>query len=650
MAGRLIHLIRSNRFGSTDSMRRRSLRGASLAAAILSLLLAASALAAVGGLTQKPGIAGCISDTGAGPCADGTALISSLSVTISPDGTSAYVASFNSDAVAIFDRNTTTGALTQKPGTAGCISDTGAGPCADGTALDGALSVTISPDGTSVYAASATSDAVAIFDRNTTTGALTQKPGTAGCISDTGAGPCADGTALSVPYSVTVSPDGTSAYLASLGSNAVAIFDRNTTTGALTQKPGTAGCISDTGAGPCADGTALNGARSVTVSPDGANAYVASYNSNAVAIFDRNTTTGALTQKPGTAGCISEDGTSAACIDGSALFGASSVTVSSDGTSANVASLNSDAVAIFDRNTTTGALTQKAGTAGCISDDGTSSECINGTALLGATSVTISPDGTTAYVASQDSDAVAIFDRNTTTGALTQKPGTAGCISDTGAGPCADGTALDGAFSVTISRDGTSAYVASQNSDAVAVFDRDAAPETTIDSGPSGPTNDITPTFTYSSNESGSSFECRVDASSFAACSGPGASNTTPTLSDGSHTFAVRAIDPASNPDPSPATRSFIVDTAAPVTKITKKPKKKLKTSKKKAKVRVSFSADEEATFECQLTEAATGPALHPSASRRNRNAARARSTRSRSRPPTRSATSSRRPPSSNSG
>ncbi len=44
------------------------------------------------------------------------------------------------------------------------------------------------------------------------TGDLTQKPGTAGCISNSGSGgACADGTALDFPSSVTVSPDGASA-------------------------------------------------------------------------------------------------------------------------------------------------------------------------------------------------------------------------------------------------------------------------------------------------------------------------------------------------------------------------------------------------------------------------------------------------------
>ncbi len=85
-------------------------------------------------------------------------------------------------------------------------------------------------------------------------------------------------------------------------------------------------------------------------------------------------------------------------------------------------------------------------------------------------------------------------------------------------------------------------------------------PQTTIDSGPVGGTNDPTPTFTFSSSEAGSSFECRLDSGSFAPCSSP---RTTAHLADGSHTFRVRATDPAGNVDPTPASRSFTVKTAA---------------------------------------------------------------------------------------
>ena len=82
------------------------------------------------------------------------------------------------------------------------------------------------------------------------------------------------------------------------------------------------------------------------------------------------------------------------------------------------------------------------------------------------------------------------------------------------------------------------------------------APETAIDSGPSGTTTDSTPTFSFSSNEPGSTFECRVDAAAFAPCSPP---HTTEPLSTGGHTFEVRATDTAGNLEPGPAGRSFTV-------------------------------------------------------------------------------------------
>ena len=67
----------------------------------------------------------------------------------------------------------------------------------------------------------------------------------------------------------------------------MARFNRNTTTGAIGQPAGTAGCVSETGAGPCADGHGLNGARSVAVARTGKSVYVASQNSHAVVRLNR---------------------------------------------------------------------------------------------------------------------------------------------------------------------------------------------------------------------------------------------------------------------------------------------------------------------------------------------------------------------------
>ena len=100
-------------------------------AGVLTLLTTAAALSlgltavawALGELSQKPGTAGCVSETGTGgACQNGKALEDALGVAASPDGKSVYVASFASDAVAVFDRDPGTGALSQKPGTAGCVS------------------------------------------------------------------------------------------------------------------------------------------------------------------------------------------------------------------------------------------------------------------------------------------------------------------------------------------------------------------------------------------------------------------------------------------------------------------------------------------------------------------------------------------------
>jgi DNA-binding beta-propeller fold protein YncE len=390
-------------------------------------------------------------------------------VTVSPDGASVYVGSEDSAAVAVFDR-AADGGLTQKPAEAGCISEfgaaaLGAGGCQDGTGLGtglggGPFGVAVSPDGKSVYTAANMGSAIAVFDR-TADGALTQKPGLAGCISDTGAGPCADGTALSFLRSVTVSPDGANVYVTSEADDAISIFDR-APDGRLTQKPGAAGCVANTAANGCADVTALDGPDSVAVSPDASSVYVASEMSGAVTVFDR-AADGSLTQKPGLAGCISDTG-AGPCRDGSGLEGARSVAVSPDGSSAYVAS--NRGFAVLDR-AADGTLTQKPGLAGCISHAG-AGPCTAGRGFFTPTAVAVRPDGTEVYVTAFLNGAVAVFDR-AADGSLTQKPGLAGCVSNTGAGPCVDGTALDDAESVAVSPDGSSAYVVS--AEGVAVFD-----------------------------------------------------------------------------------------------------------------------------------------------------------------------------------
>jgi hypothetical protein len=88
-------------------------------------------------------------------------------------------------------------------------------------------------------------------------------------------------------------------------------------------------------------------------------------------------------------------------------------------------------------------------------------------------------------------------------------------------------------------------------------------PQTTIESKPPDPSGSSTATFTYSSNEPGSTFECALDGSGFVGCPATGIAYGG--LVEGAHTFQVRAIDPSSNVDPTPAGYSFGVALAPPV-------------------------------------------------------------------------------------
>ena len=98
----------------------------------------------------------------------------------------------------------------------------------------------------------------------------------------------------------------------------------------------------------------------------------------------------------------------------------------------------------------------------------------------------------------------------------------------------------------------------------------DLPPDTTITSGPAngGVTNDSTPTFGFASSEPSSTFECKVDGGAFGACTAPAGSHTTAVLSEGSHTFQVRATDNTANLDVTPASRTFTVDLTPPDTQV----------------------------------------------------------------------------------
>ena len=84
-------------------------------------------------------------------------------------------------------------------------------------------------------------------------------------------------------------------------------------------------------------------------------------------------------------------------------------------------------------------------------------------------------------------------------------------------------------------------------------------PQTTITNGPPSTTTDNTPTFTFTSSIAGSTFQCKVDNGAYQLCTSP---FTTETLTNGSHTFSVYAVN-NTVADPTPATSTFTVNVSS---------------------------------------------------------------------------------------
>jgi DNA-binding beta-propeller fold protein YncE len=374
-----------------------------------------------GRLAQLRGRSGCISPNGAihsynsqgllkkrkgpksKPCGRGRGLRGVVDAVVSADGRFVYTASYDpGNAISVFARNADTGRLTQLSGEGGCISEEGEGGCAEGHRLDDAISIVLSPDGKYLYAATYSSRAVVVMERDPATGVLTLLPGQASCISDVRrSGECSEGRALKEASDLVVSPDGRNVYVSSQESNALAVFDRDPLTGQLTQKPGAAGCFSDGGALGCAGGADVGQAIDVAISPDGKSVYVSAVEPNAVVIFDRNPANGELTPKPGAAGCVAGNSALARhspCQRARGLISPSEIEFSPDGKNVYVASSGTAGVAIFDRDPLSGALSQKPGKAGCISSQRTKGACRTAFGLVGTGYLAISPDGSNLYV------------------------------------------------------------------------------------------------------------------------------------------------------------------------------------------------------------------------------------------------------------
>jgi 6-phosphogluconolactonase (cycloisomerase 2 family) len=438
---------------------------------------------------QLSGTDGCVlqegtdADDGDQGCARARGLTTPVELEVSPDQKFVYVGSrgfgdLGSDAIDVFARDQSTGALTFKS----CISDTGGdgrvgtdGFCTDGDVLAGVNDLAFSPDGRFLYVAAGDSSGVSWLARDPDTGALTQ----AGCVkAEPRLDHCGQAPALLNADSVAVSPDGRNVYVTAALSGAVTVFDRDATTGALTE----AMCVSDSGSdGHCADGTGLRGASSVVVAADGNDVYVTAGEVGAITSYRRDPATGRITP----ADCLLDDAPAGgSCRRAPALAGASDAVLTPDGHQLLVASSEDSALGVFARDGGTGKLAfdscfvhvDPQGDDRVNTDEGdddaegaSTAECADAKALNGVNHVAVSPDGRGVFALSSG-DYLAAFQRDPATGKLQQF----GCAEEQQTyRSCAQSRNLDSGNALAVTNDARNLYVGT--SSGVSVFAAAAA-------------------------------------------------------------------------------------------------------------------------------------------------------------------------------
>jgi DNA-binding beta-propeller fold protein YncE len=406
-------------------------------------------------------------------------------VAVSPDGRFAYVAAATGDALFVMDRNPATGALTFRS----CVSQSGTSPCTPGRAMDGPADVEISPDGSEVVVATQFAG-LAVFDRNATTGALTQRAGQQGCVErQNQTEGCLPVNGIDVnegTLSVRFGPgaDPANVYLGS-PHGAILNLKRAPGTGVLSQLAGTVGCARDDGLMSCLNTSGMgNGEiRQFAVSPDGRNVYVpSSGTASGVAILDRSLATGTLGQDPDGNGCITATGNpiggvNQCRVDARLAGNPESLLISNDGF---VYVAAGDRLTVLARDADTGRLSPSS----CVSRT-TALGCAGGARnLRSPLYLGLSPDGEDLVVGDAVFGSGLAFFHRGADGALVQNPGIDGCISFNGAstdvgavvpGACRVNAAVDSLGAVTFAGPDL-LYAGFQTTDAVTVIKRDFAP------------------------------------------------------------------------------------------------------------------------------------------------------------------------------
>jgi DNA-binding beta-propeller fold protein YncE len=402
------------------------LSGAALAVAALVAAMVASAAYGIGSEIIAGGQLGevsCISVGGADTCTSvGTVPMSNpTGLGLTSDGSRLFVAANSSDTVAIFKRDRASGALVPwiKPN---CMSESGAAPCSQGHGLSGPVDV--AGAGASAFVISSGSDALTSLTKDGQSGEWKY----VGCLSQPAADTCTAGRALTDPSAVLAV--GSFVYVG--GPSTLAVFkvgEKST----LKQVSGTAGCITPGGVGGCADNNGhLSGAvQDMATSRDGKSLYVV--DGTSLLTYSRDLSTGELTFSASTA-----------------MSNPTGVDLSPNSQFLYVAAQGGNAVEVFSRDKT-GALTHQ-----------------SSASVAAPSRLIVHKSGRVVYVVS--GDAVVNFKRDPRTGALTQLPGQAGCISETGSGgSCMHGSGLAGGSDI-LSTGTNHVYVSGTTFNSVAVM------------------------------------------------------------------------------------------------------------------------------------------------------------------------------------
>jgi hypothetical protein len=137
-------------------------------------------------------------------------------------------------------------------------------------------------------------------------------------------------------------------------------------------------------------------------------------------------------------------------------------------------------------------------------------------------------------------------------------------------------------------------------------IDDGTSPQTEIDSGPSGLTNQTNATIAFSSGSVTPTFQCRLDGGSWTPCVSP---DTISGLANGPHQLSVRATNRAGRADPSPPSADWTVDTTAPMATFSSGPP----SASMSTQAAFAFSSSKPgSTFSCQLDARTAAPCSSP--------------------------------------